>query len=87
MKLKNEDIDAADLGYVDGCFINDHTRGKIEQVTKVHWHWNLDSKRIEYALILGTAWTHWLTIDQLCEIYPCIGSNKEAVEILYRSNK
>ncbi len=85
--MKTTDTDAADLGYVDGCYINDHTRGEVVQVKRVMWHWNMDTKRIEYALILGTAFTHYLTIDQLCEIYPCLGSNESAIKTLYGSNK
>jgi hypothetical protein len=72
-----------ELKHKVGGYVNDYTRKKIEQIEQIVPS-SPPSYDMGYGLVFkDNAFTHFLSVEELDRLYPYLGDNKQALEILY----
>ena len=66
--------------WIDG-YVRDITRNKILQIAGIH---KIDNT---FSLSLAQGYTHYLTIEELRELYPYIGNNDPLIKVLYEKEE
>jgi len=61
-------------------YIYDVTRKSIEKINSIHKQSGVAKAAFNFA---GNGFTHFLTVEELRELYPFVGTNLEAIKVLY----
>lgn len=87
----------ANLKHEIGGWIFDITRKKYERIDNIkclqhdeddqEWCNHGAPSEFLYSLTLGTSFTHYLSVSELDELYPYIGTDVASIEVLFGKTK